>query len=137
MLIGSVELRHVHPQVFLSTLHLLRTALTCTLFWARATPLLTSVYYDPPHIVLDAPAVIRTYNCSDLNTTIAAAAGDARVAAWYTFENTTEIMSMNLIQFNTMVAFSPYIQDYKRIVGSSVLFAAGPAELLHLPGPVP
>lgn len=137
LLLGSVELRNVNPQVFLSTLDLLRTTLTCTFLWAHVNPELTSVYYYPPQTLLPAPAPLNsTLNCTELNATQSGIRGDAQVAAWYTFENSTDIMNMNIIQFNTMVSHSPFMLDYKRILGTSVLFAAGPVELLHLPGPI-
>lgn len=136
-LLGSVELRNVNPQTFLSTIDLLRTALTCTFLFTNANPRLKSLYYDPPQTLLVAPPNNSSMNCTELQNVESGIGGNAQVAAWYAFENRTEIMAMNLLQFNTMVAQSPYMLEYKRILGTSVLFAAGPIELLHLPGPVP
>lgn len=44
------------------------------------------------------------------------------------------ILNMGLIEFNTLMAKSPHIINYSRLIGASdYIVAAGPAELLHLP----
>ena len=142
LLNGLIELRNVNPQIVLSSFDSLRAAVTCALQSSAATPQFSSLYYEPPQTLLPAPPVLQTINCSSLNgsfptATTAAPLPGGRAAVWYTFPNTSQIMSMNLVEFNTLMTYSPYIQAYKQIVGSTGIIAAGPAELLHLPGPVP
>ena len=143
LLDGLIEFRNANPQIVLSTFDAFRAAVTCTLQSSAATPQFTSVYYEPPQTLLPAPPVLQTLNCSYFNDSFTSPPSSppppmqgARTIAWYKFPNTSEIMAMNLIQFNTRMASSPYIQAYKQIVGSTGIIAAGPAELLHLPGPV-
>lgn len=126
ILFASLEFQHADPYHVKNTSILLQESISNTL------------NHPQQHIHLDYYYYIEnrtTYKYPPLLIQSSVPTPDSSVCVFYTIhEPTLQILEMDLIQFNTLMAKSSYTLNYSKLVGgSNYILAAGPAELLHLP----
>ena len=127
VLLASLQFQHPIPSLLLNTTSTLQTSIALTLAVPNNTIQISTMYYsiyrNMYYPLTPSSSIINQY---PPNITIN--------VQYNIIDPPQTILNMGLIEFNTLMAKSPYVINYSRLIGASdYVLAAGPAELLHLP----
>ena len=127
ILLASLQFQHPIPSLLLNTTSLLQANIALTLAVPNTTIQIANMYYsiyrNMYYPLTPSSSIINQY---PPNITIN--------VRYNIIDPPQTILNMGLIEFNTLMAKSPHIINYSRLIGASdYILAAGPAELLHLP----